>query len=505
MNAKAWEFRKWLFETDPADLEDMKKQRVDGQPIGEIARNYSISRAELERLFTVNNIHPRKGSLPGLQDRLNARNSGLRASSPYKGSRSLIILKCERDHEFSRTPHSLLTGHTTCPKCYADGYSRSETNCKIILEQITGTHFSKCNPGSIPWLKNELGNHLEVDMLSDELMIAVRYMGEQHYHHVQWMHDSIEEFKHLQNKDRIKRELLESHGYHVIDVPFTVSPSEMQHYLEEKLKNAGIHEVNFRVALFRHHGFMYKCLVRSPYPVECPNQSPREFLDGKKRRSVLALQEIISRIGDHDLPMEPFTSHDYRRASSFSITGLDEASRSSLASMFIDDLIITRYHAGGSHPVPRIADALDEDAVSHDVVLREIFLNDPQAMAIELPAWCSTRMLSGHVDLIRSIDDTRIEICEYKAVPERDFIPHVPQVVAYGMMVNSMIGKAASIAPAEMDVRCLLFNKKVAWSFAMRDASTILNRMLAARESRQPGMQDREDPMPPGTRGKLKK
>lgn len=76
-------------------------------------------------------------------------------------------------------------------------------------------------------------------------------------------------------------------------------------------------------------------------------------------------------------------------------------------------------------------------------------------------------------------------------MPERDCFLHAPQVVAYGRMVIFMIGKGASKALAEMDIRCLIFNKDVALSFAMRNAAKILNGMLIARQTCQSGMQDR--------------
>ncbi|TFF98859.1 MAG: hypothetical protein EU547_00170 [Promethearchaeota archaeon] len=92
----------------------------------------------------------------------------------------------------------------------------------------------------------------------------------------------------------------------------------------------------------------------------------------------------------------------------------------------------------------------------HDPVLKNILINDDQAIAIETPIWKQKNgsCLTGHIDLIQ-ITPELIRIVDYK--PEGNFLYSLPQVASYGLIFKSNFKYD--------NIKCISFNKDEAWEY----------------------------------------
>ncbi len=104
-------------------------------------------------------------------------------------------------------------------------------------------------------------------------------------------------------------------------------------------------------------------------------------------------------------------------------------------------------------------------------ILKEFLHSDPETIAIEVPVWSDRYKLTGHVDLIRSVDG-KIHVCDYKPGPLEStanrFLQSLPQVSAYGEMVAHHLAdtlRSALNAPLLPNVRCCVFDAHSCWEF----------------------------------------
>ena len=95
----------------------------------------------------------------------------------YKTAHSKLLAQCNKKHKFVTTL-SNANLNRWCPDCNC---YQNELYTKYVLEHIFKQDFTKIRP---PWLINEEGNRLEIDMYNEELNLAVEYNGIQHYKYV---------------------------------------------------------------------------------------------------------------------------------------------------------------------------------------------------------------------------------------------------------------------------------------------------------------------------------
>ena len=121
--------------------------------------------------------------------------------------------------------------------------SKGEKICRDTMEKIYGVNFKNQRPA---WLKNHLTNrNMELDCYNEQLKLAVEYMGEMHYKWPNYLNQSYETFKDQARRDKLKKELCEERGVHLIVVPYTVPfnliPTFLMYHLPEiiqqRLKN----------------------------------------------------------------------------------------------------------------------------------------------------------------------------------------------------------------------------------------------------------------------------
>lgn len=113
--------------------------------------------------------------------------------------------------------------------------SKGETECRRVMEKMTGKPFPRTRPN---FLKNEItgGNNLELDCYNEELGLAVEYNGEQHYKYTPYFHPNKDAFYNTKYRDDMKSRLCKENGVKLVVVPYTVPLASIEKYLLENAR-----------------------------------------------------------------------------------------------------------------------------------------------------------------------------------------------------------------------------------------------------------------------------
>lgn len=113
--------------------------------------------------------------------------------------------------------------------------SKGETECRRVIEKLTGKPFPKARPD---FLKNGItgGNNLELDCYNPELKMAVEYNGEQHYKYIPHFHRTKDAFYNIKYRDDMKNRLCKENGITLITVPYTISLSAIEPFILKAIK-----------------------------------------------------------------------------------------------------------------------------------------------------------------------------------------------------------------------------------------------------------------------------
>jgi len=118
--------------------------------------------------------------------------------------------------------------------------SKGELECRRVLEELFGEHFSKARPD---FLNNPVtgGNfNLELDCFSSSRRIAVEYNGIQHYKYIPYFHKNYEAFTNQKYRDYMKRKMCEENKVILIEVPYTVKVEDIKKYLMDKFRELSL-------------------------------------------------------------------------------------------------------------------------------------------------------------------------------------------------------------------------------------------------------------------------
>jgi hypothetical protein len=112
--------------------------------------------------------------------------------------------------------------------------SKGETECRRVIEKLTGKPFPKHRPD---FLKNNVtgGHNLELDCYNPDLKIAVEYNGEQHYKYIPYFHRNRDAFYNIKYRDEMKNRLCKENGVKLITVPYTIPINSIEQYLIHSL------------------------------------------------------------------------------------------------------------------------------------------------------------------------------------------------------------------------------------------------------------------------------
>lgn len=116
--------------------------------------------------------------------------------------------------------------------------SRGECICRKILETFYEQPFPTCRPDFL--INPETGSNLELDCFNAELNLALEYNGIQHYVYPNKFHRTLDEFNEQRRRDYMKKEVCESAGIYLINVPYNIPyhklPKYIEYYLPENVK-----------------------------------------------------------------------------------------------------------------------------------------------------------------------------------------------------------------------------------------------------------------------------
>ena len=202
------------------------------------------------------------------------------------------------------------------------------------------------------------------------------------------------------------------------------------------------------------------------------NQAHHKSL-GADEGDLASLWAHLTLIQSGRIPEEVFTDPFYTRASRLKLVKMSPMKKVKLRKRFmshgtlhrsIDDPVtekIREYHR-----------ARNDNTYSADHSILQAFLHeDPQTIAIEVPMWSDRYKITGHVDLIRWVDD-HLQVCDYKpgslgSLPNR-FMDSLPQISAYGeMMTHHLAGTLHSALDSNLlpTVKCCVFDSHSSWHF----------------------------------------
>jgi len=123
------------------------------------------------------------------------------------------------------------------PKTRRFGSKGEQITCET-LERIYGVSFPTVRPN---FLKNpETNRNLELDCYNEQLKLAAEYNGEQHYKFPNRFHKTHSEFMCQVKRDRLKAEMCELQGIHLISIPWSIGhsliPDFIKYHLPENIK-----------------------------------------------------------------------------------------------------------------------------------------------------------------------------------------------------------------------------------------------------------------------------
>ncbi len=148
-------------------------------------------------------------------------NENIEILGEYKGNKTKIKCRCKIDNnEFEMRPNNLLNGQG-CPKCNA---SKGEKRIAKYLDNrnIKYIHDKRYFKD----LKSSKNKMLRPDFIIENMKIWIEYDGEQHFRIVDYSSNkdykkAEEQFKIIQENDRLKNEYAKKHGWKLIRIPYT--------------------------------------------------------------------------------------------------------------------------------------------------------------------------------------------------------------------------------------------------------------------------------------------
>jgi hypothetical protein len=158
-------------------------------------------------------------------------------SSDYVNMDTPLNFVCANGHTFSKTLRSVRHSGSWCNLCSA---GIGERVCRSYFRQIFGLPFPTRKPR---WLKNSLGNQMELDGYCKELGIAFEHQGRQHYKVVKHFKGTNERFKKRKADDKTKAKLCKKHGIQLVCVPelFVLTKlKDFQQWLYDECQRIGI-------------------------------------------------------------------------------------------------------------------------------------------------------------------------------------------------------------------------------------------------------------------------
>lgn len=124
---------------------------------------------------------------------------------------------------------SFLTGPRPNNDDGARPQSKGEAAARIAMEKVYGVPFNKERPA---WLINpKTGKRLELDGVNHDLKMAFEFHGEQHYIFKPYFYANYDQFAAAVERDHVKLDICDQHGYYVITIPYNIPHDQMVEYI----------------------------------------------------------------------------------------------------------------------------------------------------------------------------------------------------------------------------------------------------------------------------------
>ena len=166
-----------------------------------------------------------RGSFQPIQKLIEER-GGQCLSKPeeYKNQHQKLKILCSENHIFESAPTNFKRGDW-CPICSQGKFERLT---RKFFEEIFQKEFPKERPS---WLVNSRGNQMELDGYNKDLSLAFEAQGEQHYRAVPHFNQTLNDLEQRTKDDLRKLNLCKQNDVILIQVPYYIPPSKMQHYI----------------------------------------------------------------------------------------------------------------------------------------------------------------------------------------------------------------------------------------------------------------------------------
>ncbi len=174
-----------------------------------------------------------KSTLSEIQE-LAIERGGKCLSAKYKNDATKMQWECSEKHKWIATPNNIKRGKW-CPTCTK---GIGERTCRLSFEKIFGKNFNGIRPD---WLKNNIGNKMELDGYNEELKIAFEHQGRQHYSTTNVNHRYVKQS--TIDNDKQKAEICKELGVKIIYIPevFTdVKLDDLVSFIINQLENKNI-------------------------------------------------------------------------------------------------------------------------------------------------------------------------------------------------------------------------------------------------------------------------
>lgn len=150
-----------------------------------------------------------KSTLDEIKDLAEDR-GGKCLSDNYENDMSKMLWNCSENHTWEATTNNIKRGKW-CPTC---SKGIGERTCRLSFEKIFSKEFNSIRPN---WLKNTLGNKMELDGFNEELKIAFEHQGRQHYSEININKRFLK--KSTLENDKQKAKLCRDLGITIIYIP----------------------------------------------------------------------------------------------------------------------------------------------------------------------------------------------------------------------------------------------------------------------------------------------
>lgn len=115
------------------------------------------------------------------------------------------------------------------------GKSKTEELCRQIFQKLLNKPFLSIRPD---FLKNTKTNRkLELDGYNPELGLAFEFNGPTHYKYIPIVHRTKRAFIAQQQRDKLKKQLCEQHGVHLIVIPHQIHPSQLEAFIKHHVSS----------------------------------------------------------------------------------------------------------------------------------------------------------------------------------------------------------------------------------------------------------------------------